>query len=571
MSTYYPRGGHALPGTSLEYHTGAWRLQRPLHLHRAAPCHAACPAGEDPQAYLARLDEGDPRAAWENLILANPLPAITGRVCPHPCEGGCNRAYYDEAIGIHGVERFLGDEAIRNDWAYPLTPLAPDAAPVAVVGAGPAGLSAAWHLRRLGHRVTLFEARPEAGGVCRSALPPYRLPRKVLDAEISRLLACDIAFEPRRRLGRDFTLDELRAGYRAVFLGPGTQAGRPWNVDGVTPRDLHHGLALLEEWIDVGKVPAMASVAIIGGGNTAIDLARVLKGSGVSEVHVITHDGPPGPDTPAHEVMPALAREIAQAIEEGVVIHPHRGVNRLLLRGERVVGIELVHMRKLARDNGRLERVAFEGTETVLHVDQVIPSIGQVVDPEGLASLLKGDDFLSADADTGRLAQFQDVHVGGDARGDHGTVAEAVGDGRRAALAIDARLRGRTGTGLANPAPVAFAQLNVNYFDHAPRADETILPIARRNLEREIAGGYDAGQAAAEAARCFSCGECLACDNCWTLCPDQAVLKGAAPFADGSRYLFDYDYCKGCGLCANECPSAYIVMEEESRPASSEG
>jgi formate dehydrogenase (NADP+) beta subunit len=564
MNTKYPRGGYALPGTSLDYHTGTWRLQRPLHRHRAAPCHAACPAGEDPQAYLARLDEGDPRAAWETLVIANPLPAITGRICPHPCEGACNRGHYDEAIGIHGVERFLGDEAIAHGWDYPLATPVNDALPVAVVGAGPAGLSAAWHLRRHGCRVTVYEAQPAAGGICRIALPPYRLPRAVLDQEIGRLLACDIDFRPRQRLGRDFSLDELRSEHRAVFLGPGAQAARPWDIDGVTPGDLHTGLALLEEWIDVGKVPEANSVAIIGGGNTAIDLARVIKGNGVADVHVITHDALPGTGAPAGELMPALAREIAQAQEEGVRIHDHRGVRRLILRGERVVGIELVHMKKLERGDGHVERVAFEGTETVLHVDQVIPAIGQVVDATGFEGLLHGADYFSADH-AGRLAGLSAVFVGGDARGDRGTVTEAVGDGRRAALAIAAMLRDAPEPDLGPPEPIGIDRLNLHYFDHAPRAVEPVLPLARRNLEREISGGYTPAQAAGEAGRCFSCGDCLSCDNCWTLCPDQAVLKSAARLEDGSLYAFDYDYCKGCGLCANECPSGYIVMEENEK------
>lgn len=562
MSTKYPTGGYALPGTSLDYHTGTWRLQRPLHNRRAAPCHGACPAGEDPQAWLARLDEGHPRAAWEALVAANPLPAITGRVCPHPCESACNRGQFDEAIAIHGVERYLGDEAIAHGWEYPAEALTADAAPVAVVGAGPAGLSAAWHLRRLGCRVTLFEAKPEAGGICRSALPPYRLPRDVLDREIERLLACDIAFHPRRRFGRDFSLDELRSDYHAVFLGPGTQANRPWDIDGVTPSDLHTGLALLEEWIDVGRVPKMNSVAVIGGGNTAIDLARVLRGSGVAEVHVITHDALPGTGAPAPDVMPALAREIAQALEEGVVIHPGRGVRRLILRGERVVGVELVHMKKLARADGHLERIAFEGTETVLHVDQVIPAIGQVVDASGFETILHGADFFSADL-AGNLPRSAGVFVGGDARGDRGTVAEAVGDGRRAALAIIAMLNNAAEPDLTPPDPIGPDRLNLNYFDHAPRAPEPVLSPEARDLEREIVSGFTSAQATGEAGRCFSCGDCLACDNCWTLCPDQAVLKSATRLEDGSLYAFDYDYCKGCGLCANECPSGYIVMEDD--------
>ncbi|MEJ2061459.1 MAG: FAD-dependent oxidoreductase, partial [Gammaproteobacteria bacterium] len=373
--TQYTRGGVAGPASSLEYHTGTWRVERPIHVHRAAPCHHACPAGEDAQAYLAEVEQGRNRQAWEILVSANPLPALTGRVCPHPCESACNRGQYDEAIAIHNVERFLGDEAIRQGWDYPLQPPAADAPEVAVVGAGPSGLACAWHLLRCGYRVSLFEAEAQAGGTCASAIPTYRLPREVMNAEIERLLALPgIDFKPRQRLGREFSLEDLRETYAAVYLGIGAMQSKPWSIDGVTPSDLHEGLALLQEWLDVGTIPTPESAAVIGGGNTAVDLSRVLKRAGVGQVYIITHNGLPGPEVPVEDAMRALPREIEQASEEGVEILAHRGVRRLILRGEKVVGVEMVHMKKLPDEQGRLHRIAFEGTETVLHVDMVIPA-----------------------------------------------------------------------------------------------------------------------------------------------------------------------------------------------------
>ena len=213
------RGSFAKGGSSLSFNTGGWRTSRPEHRPQVAPCAFDCPAGENPQAYLARIAEGNLRAAWETIVHANPLPAITGRVCHHPCESGCNRGKYDESIAIHSVERFLGDRAIAEGWEYPVKPPAPRCLSAAVVGAGPAGLSAAYHLLRAGYRVNVFEAEPQAGGVLRSALPPYRLPRSVLDAELERLLALAIDFHPNHRVGRDVSLEELRKDFRAVFLG----------------------------------------------------------------------------------------------------------------------------------------------------------------------------------------------------------------------------------------------------------------------------------------------------------------------------------------------------------------
>lgn len=562
MKKKLTRGAFAYPGTSSVCHTGSWRIQHPEHQHRRAPCHARCPAGEDPQAYIALLDTGKTKEAWQQLVSVNPIPAITGRVCPHPCETSCNRKQYDEAIAIHSIERYLGDLAIENNWAYPSEPVAEDAARIAIIGAGPAGLSAAWHCLRNGLRVTMFDEVSEAGGTL-FTIPDNRLPREVIRAEVGRLLDTGINFRPGHKLGRNVFLPELQQEYDAIFLAPGVMKSREWSIDGVTPRDLHEGLHLLKQWSDVGDLPEMKSAAVIGGGNTAIDIARVLKRNGI-EVHIVIHSSLPDPDNPSEDDMRAIYREIQQALEEGVQIHDHHGIKRLILRGERVTGIEIVRMRKLPDDDGRLKRIAFEGTESILHVDQVIPAIGQVIDPEGMENLLEGASYFKVD-ERGQFPEHKNIFAGGDAReGNGGTVTEAVGDGRISAEAIVAKLKQQTLKTIDDSEAVAYEELNTEYFEPSARASQAVLPVEERLGEIEIESGLSRQQAESEANRCFACGNCLTCDNCWTLCPDSAVLKTREVAEDGSCYVFDYDYCKGCGLCAMECPSGYIRMFDDS-------
>jgi len=556
------RGSFALPGTTLNYHTGSWRTQKPHYRKQTAPCHAVCPAGENAQEWIALFDEGHPQAAWEALVKANPLPAISGRVCPHPCESSCNRQQLDEPVAIHSLERHLGDLALAEGWPYPIETTLTGEPRVAVIGAGPSGLSLAWQMVRHGVAVDVFDREPEAGGTL-FAIPGYRLPKDVVRQEVQRLLETGIRFHANPCLGRDFDLASLQQRYEAVYLAPGLMQSREWSVDGVTPKDLHDGLNLLKEWMDIGEIPAMQSAAVVGGGNTAIDVARVLQRNGV-ETHIVIHSGLPGPNTDPADAMRAIPREIEQAQQEGVKIHDHHGIKRLLLRGARVVGVEMVRMRKLPDQSGRLHRIAFEGTETILNVDQVIPAIGQTLDRQGLETLLEGGTELPLQ-NAGALPQHPGLYAGGDCiAGNRGIVSEAVGNGRKAAQGILDSLK-ITALGLAEPALTAlpFTSLNSAYFEPAPRQYQALLALGQRVGEIEIETGLSHQQADAEAHRCLSCGACMACDNCWTLCPDSAVLKAPTPNHAGSPYRFDYDYCKGCGLCANECPCGHIEMLEE--------
>ncbi len=554
-------GGFAYPGTARLNHTGSWRLERPLYATTPSPCHGACPAQEEIPVYLNHLAMDRPRQAWESLVAANPLPAVTGRVCPHPCESSCHRGAFDAAVSIHSVERFLGDMALREGWSYPAIDREKREEAVAVVGAGPAGLSCAYHLRRFGYRVTLFDALPVAGGTCR-IIPDYRLPADILSREVERVLSTGIDFRPGKKLGRDFSLEELAAGFPAVFLAPGRQKNRSYSVDHALPGDLHHGLDLLWEWRNVGTIPRWERAVVVGGGNTAIDLARTLLRTGTREVHVVTDEELPGvPNETGRGVMPAISREVGMALEEGVRIHTGRRIGRLILREERIVGVELVHALKEMEGKTPVHR-AFVGTETILEADAVIPAVGQEVDPAGLDRLLRGGPFLPV-LPTGQIEGESRIFAGGDACPGGGIVSHAVGSGHHGARMIDALLRKKAFSPQTPPSPIPYSSLNLVYFETTPAYVPQECPPASRSGFSEIEITGPAGLIKKEADRCFSCGHCLECDNCWTFCPDGSVLKIGEGAVIPVPYVFDYDYCKGCGLCVRECPSGHIRMVPE--------
>jgi 2-oxoacid:acceptor oxidoreductase delta subunit (pyruvate/2-ketoisovalerate family) len=333
-------------------------------------------------------------------------------------------------------------------------------------------------------------------------------------------------------------------------------------VQGVVPSGCRSGLELLQEWLDIGELPVSKRVVIHGGGNTAMDIARVLKRHGAEEVHLVTASGLPGPQTAADDVLNVVPRELAEGLEEGVIVHPHATLARLLMRGSRLVGVETVALRKLARaGGGSRKRVAFAGTERILAAEQVIPCIGEQVDAAVFGALVQRSGYFRVD-ERGRFAELDGVFGAGDACGGAGTVAAAIGGGRRAAQAVASFLRAPNAADEPRPA-APLASLNLAYYEPGAPQRAASLPVGRRDDHTEIEGALSPAQVRAEAARCFSCGNCLACDNCWTLCPDSAVLKLAESASDGSHYAFDYDYCKGCGLCARECPTGYIRMVPE--------
>jgi 2-oxoacid:acceptor oxidoreductase delta subunit (pyruvate/2-ketoisovalerate family) len=529
-------------GSSLANRTGSWRTMRPVYVDRLPPCNATCPAGENIQGWLYHAESGDYEAAWRMLVRDNPLPAIMGRVCYHPCESVCNRGRVDESVGINAVERFLGDEAIARGWAFD-APAPATGKRALVVGAGPAGLSAAYHLRRLGHAVTIVEAGPLAGGMMRFGIPQYRLPRDVLDAEVARILALGVEL----RLGEKVAdlRETMAAGaFDAAFLAVGAHIGKRAYIPAGDSSRVLDAVSVLRSMEGEERPMLGRRVVVYGGGNTAIDVARTARRLGATEAIVVYRR--------TREKMPAHDFEVEEALHEGVMMKwlstvKHAGEGRLMIE-------------KMALDDQGFPQPTGEYEE--LEADSLVLALGQDADL-GLLGSVPGldvaDGFVGVDA--GMMTGHPGIFAGGDMVSSERTVTVAVGHGKKAARHLDAWLRGAAYAAPPKPEVAAFDRLNTWYYADAPKTVQPVLDVIRRQSTfEEVLGGLDESNALFEARRCLSCGNCFECDNCYGVCPDNAVIK----LGTGQRFRFNYDYCKGCGICATECPCGAIRMEPET-------
>ena len=531
-------------GSSRANHTGSWRTERAVYVDRLPPCNNACPAGENIQAWLYEAEEGEGgyERAWRKLVEENPLPAIMGRVCYHPCETACNRAQLDEAVGIHSVERFLGDEAVKHGWKIEFD-AEPSGKRVLVVGAGPSGLSAAYHLTRLGHAVTIYEAGPMAGGMMRFGIPAYRLPRDVLDAELQRILDVGVALELNRKV--ENVVEEMgEGGFDAAFLAVGAHIGRRAYIPAGEAERILDAVSLLESMEGEEKPQLGRRVAVYGGGDTAMDVARTAKRLGATDAVVVYRRNA--------DRMPAHEEEVEEAAEEGVTM-------KWLSTIKRFEGGKLLIERMELDETGFPQPT---GETEELEADSLVLALGQEADLsllEGVPGIEVSDGVVQVGSNM--MTGHPGVFAGGDMVPAERTVTVGVGHGKKAARNIDGWLRERPFAPPVKHAIAEFETLNTWYYEDAPRTEQPRLEAARRASSfAEVVGGLDPDNALFEARRCLSCGNCFSCDNCYGVCPDNAVIKLGQP---GELYEIDLDFCKGCGLCVAECPSGAIAMVPE--------
>jgi NADPH-dependent glutamate synthase beta subunit-like oxidoreductase len=528
---------------------------RPRYAPKVPPCSHGCPNGVDIRGWLTTIAQAEAygrttdqafELAWGMIAERNPFPAVCGRVCPHPCEDSCSRNAKEGGVAINAMERFVGDFGIERGLKLKKLDGEAHEERVAVVGAGPAGLSCAYQLARRGYPVTVFEAFDQAGGMLRYGIPAYRLPRAVLDAEIGRILDLGVDLKCRTVVGRDVTLDELHEQYSAVFVGIGAHKGLKLRVPGEDAPNVFTGTGFLNlvnsgERPDIGK-----QVIVVGGGDTAIDAARVSRRLG-AEVTLLYRR--------TRAEMPAIKPEIEGAIEEGVRLEFLAAPVELLVEGGKAVEMRCIRMELGEPDaSGRPRPVPKPGSEFTLPVSTVIAAISQEPDFTGFDALHEGRDWIRVDRAgrtpvPGILAGGDDVELG--------LVTIAIAQGRFAAEAIDAHLRG---TPLEEPAATAAVvkpeQMKIGWYKELGRHERAMVPVADRGRDTEVELGLDEAAALEEAKRCMSCGMCMDCETCWMYCTNSCFVK----LPKGEHYRIKLELCNGCKKCAEECPCGYIDL-----------
>ena len=520
------------------------RSRRPIYLDMLPPCNAGCPAGENIQEWLRLIKAGQHEAAWRQLTADNPFPAIHGRVCYHPCETACNRKDLDAAVSIHSVERYLGDLALERGWRFE-TPSRDSGRRVLIIGAGPSGLSAAYHLRRLGHEVEIHDSADAPGGMMRYGIPEYRLPRDVLDAEVARITDMGVVIRNNTPV-TDLLATQVAGRFDAVFVAIGAHLSKRVDIPSADATRMVDAVSFLRD-VAKGERPVIGRrVAVYGGGNTAMDAARVARRLGAEESVIVYRR--------TVEQMPAHTEERESAEQEGVRMNWLRTITEM---GEEDLTVEIMELDEEGRAHGtgRFEKLA---------ADTVILAVGQEADTgflHAIPGMIFDRDVVRVDPDT-LMTNVPGIFAGGDMVPSERTVTVGVGHGKKAARCIDKWLNLDVTPRDPKHPIVHLDQMNLWYFGgHTRRVQAEQAPETRVSDFGEIVAGLSPKEAEFEARRCLSCGNCFECDGCYGACPEDAVIK----LGPGNRYRFDYERCTGCATCYEQCPVHAIEMIPEGQ------
>ncbi len=531
-----------------KHHTGTWRNALPQYHTLPSPCHAACPVGGRIAEWVQQLGNGDLYQAWLTLSDNNPFPAIAGRICHHPCEDACNRRQLDDTVGVCSLERHVGDRALAEGWSFP-TPNAEKNQSVAVVGAGPAGLSAAFQLRRRGFSVTLLEKAAQLGGLLRYGIPGYRLDKNILDGEIKRIIEMGIDIRLGTTVDDEQALQDLRDQFDAVYLATGACRSKTLPILDYTQTWVMDSAAFLAATNSGKSCDLGERLVVVGGGSAAMDVARTARRQGRS-VTVLSLE--------PESLLPAQRVEVDEALEEGVVFKCGVMLQSVEVGTEsRILNCVRVDFTP-GGERGAFTVDPAPSSEFQLQTDGIVPAIGQDADFSLWGDSLVGDAAVLS-TDNHWRTSLDGVFAGGDLASMQRFVTAAVGMGKEAAAEISRFLDAEDTEAAKTEIPtVPFTAINTSYYPPATRNQPATTAIAARLQSfHEVEQPLKPGQANAEAARCFSCGTCIYCDNCYLYCPDMAIVKLER------GYLVKTDYCKGCGLCVEECPTASIAMAEE--------
>jgi NADPH-dependent glutamate synthase beta subunit-like oxidoreductase/Pyruvate/2-oxoacid:ferredoxin oxidoreductase delta subunit len=525
---------------------------RPRYSEKTPPCIGHCPNGTDIRHWLTTIAQAEAygksneqalESAWLTIAERNPFPAVCGRVCPHPCEAECNRKNKDGAVAINALERFIGDFGIARELKLPRLTEEKHAEKIAVIGSGPAGLSCAYQLARRGYSVTVFEAFSHAGGMLRYGIPKYRLPRNVLDAEINRIVDLGVELRCNCSVGSDISYEQLKSEFKAIFVGIGAHKGLQLGVGGEDASNVFTGTEFLNRANSGERVEVGNKVVVIGGGDTAIDAARVSKRLG-ADVTILYRR--------TRAEMPAIAPEIEGALEEGIAIEFLATPVEVMRNNGTAVGLKCIRMELGEPDaSGRPRPVPKPGSEFELGATAIVAAISQEPDFAPVAELREGKNWIKTDE--WGVTKSPGVYAGGDDV-ELALVATAVCQGRIAADAIEAHLRGENPVKPETHPPANTVKLD--WYKELSRNERQHIPVEQREMDTEIEKGLSEEQALEEAKRCMSCGMCMDCETCWMYCTNNCFVR----LPKGEHYKIKLEVCNGCKKCAEACPCGYIDL-----------